>query len=91
MDAKGPPPSCYRHTLKADRKGPAEVKQDFGSASILRDGRVVFNIAGNEYGCSGTLEAVNPITWPATLMRDGQDLDGIAYVAEDDAQGKTYE
>jgi mRNA interferase HigB len=25
------------------------VKADFGSASILRDGRVVFNIAGNKY------------------------------------------
>jgi len=28
---------------------PAEVKREFGSASILRDGRVVFNIAGNKY------------------------------------------
>ena len=28
---------------------PAEVKRKFGSASILRDGRVVFNIAGNKY------------------------------------------
>ena len=39
----------YRHTLAADWKSPAEVKADFGSASILRDGRVVFNIAGNQY------------------------------------------
>ena len=28
---------------------PAEVKADFGNASILRDGRAVFNIAGNKY------------------------------------------
>ena len=27
----------------------AEIKREFGSASILRDGRVVFNIAGNKY------------------------------------------
>jgi mRNA interferase HigB len=28
---------------------PAAVKADFRSASVLKDGRVVFNIAGNEY------------------------------------------
>lgn len=39
----------YRHTLKADWKEPADVKADFGNASILKDGRVVFNIAGNKY------------------------------------------
>ena len=35
--------------LKADWRSPAELKRDFGSASVLRDGRVVFNIAGNKY------------------------------------------
>jgi len=39
----------YRHTLRADWALPAEVKADFRHASILRDGRVVFNIAGNKY------------------------------------------
>jgi mRNA interferase HigB len=28
---------------------PAAVKADFRSASVLKDGRVVINIAGNEY------------------------------------------
>ena len=28
---------------------PTEVKRDFGNASVLKDGRVVFNIAGNKY------------------------------------------
>ena len=28
---------------------PAEMKAEFGTASILRDGRVVFNIGGNKY------------------------------------------
>ena len=28
---------------------PAEVKRDIRSASILKDGRAVFNIAGNKY------------------------------------------
>ena len=35
--------------LQADWRSPAEIKREFGSASILRDGRVVFNIAGNKY------------------------------------------
>ena len=39
----------YRHALKADWAAPSDVKQDFGNASILSDGRVVFNIAGNKY------------------------------------------
>ncbi|MBW8360298.1 MAG: type II toxin-antitoxin system HigB family toxin [Weeksellaceae bacterium] len=30
-------------------KSPADVKQNFANASILRDSRVVFNIKGNSY------------------------------------------
>lgn len=39
----------FRHTLRADWSSPADVKKDFRNASILKDGRVVFNIAGNKY------------------------------------------
>ncbi|MGA8616674.1 MAG: type II toxin-antitoxin system HigB family toxin [Xanthobacteraceae bacterium] len=39
----------YRQIKAADCAALAEVKRDIGSASILRDGRVVFNIAGNKY------------------------------------------
>ena len=48
-DAREPALAWYRHALKADWRSPADVKREFGSASILRDGRVVFNIAGNKY------------------------------------------
>ena len=48
-DAIEPTLAWYRHTLQADWAAPAEVKQDFRNASILKDGRVVFNIAGNKY------------------------------------------
>jgi mRNA interferase HigB len=48
-DARAPLLAWYRHALKADWRGPAQVKQDFGTATILRDGRVVFNIGGNKY------------------------------------------
>jgi len=49
QDAKEPTLAWYRHALRADWSSPAEAKQDFGNASILKDGRVVFNIAGNKY------------------------------------------
>jgi len=49
QDAKEPTLAWYRHALHADWSSPAEVKQDFRIASILKDGRVVFNIAGNKY------------------------------------------
>lgn len=49
IDAKEQALAWYRYTLKADWDEPNKVKADFGNASILRDGRVVFNIAGNKY------------------------------------------
>jgi mRNA interferase HigB len=48
-DAREPTLSRYRHVLKADWSSPAEVKQYFRNASSLKDGRVVFNVAGNKY------------------------------------------
>ena len=48
-DAREPTLAWYRHVLQADWRSPAEVKREFGSASILRDARVVFNIVGNKY------------------------------------------
>lgn len=33
----------------AEWKTPAEIKAQFGNASILKDRRVVFNIKGNDY------------------------------------------
>lgn len=48
-DAMQPTLAWYQHTLKADWASPAEVKRDIRNASILKDGRVVFNIAGNKY------------------------------------------
>jgi mRNA interferase HigB len=48
-DAGEPTLAWYRHVLKADWGSPADVKRNSGTASVLRDGRVVFNIAGNKY------------------------------------------
>ena len=48
-DSAEPTLAWYRYALKAAWATPTDVKRDFSSASILKDGRVVFNIAGNKY------------------------------------------
>ena len=48
-DASEPLMAWYRQARQADWTSPADVKRDLRSASILKDGRAVFNIAGNKY------------------------------------------
>jgi len=48
-DAREPVMAWYRQVKAADWASPADVKRDIGCASILKDGRVAFNIAGNKY------------------------------------------
>ena len=48
-DAPEPALAWYQQVLSADWSSPSEIKRDVASASILKDGRVVFNIAGNKY------------------------------------------
>ena len=48
-DAEQPLKAWFKFAHKADWKAPVEVKSDYGSASILADNRVCFNIAGNKY------------------------------------------
>jgi mRNA interferase HigB len=48
-DGREPVLAWYRQVLKADWESPAHLKRDVRSASILKDGRAVFNVAGNKY------------------------------------------
>ena len=48
-DAREPVMAWYRQVKAADWASPADVKRDVRSATILKDGRAVFNIAGNKY------------------------------------------
>ena len=48
-DAQGPIEAWHAEVLKASWQTPQEVKAQFRSASVLKGGRVVFNIAGNKY------------------------------------------
>jgi len=48
-DARDPVMAWFRQVKGADWATPADVKRAVRSVSILRDGRAVFNIAGNKY------------------------------------------
>jgi len=39
----------HAEAKEAEWSTPAEIRARYGSASILKDGRVVFNIGGNKY------------------------------------------
>jgi len=48
-DAEGPLRSWHQETNRAHWETPQQIKEQFGSASIIKGGRVVFNIGGNKY------------------------------------------
>ena len=48
-EAKTPLQVWHATAEAADWATPADVKATFGDASILKDSRVVFNIAGNKF------------------------------------------
>jgi len=48
-DAREPLMAWFPQVKQADWAKPSDIKRDIRSVSILRDGRAVFNIAGNKY------------------------------------------
>jgi mRNA interferase HigB len=48
-DSQGPLEAWYEHAKRARWTTPADVRRDYGTASILPNNRVVFNIKGNNY------------------------------------------
>lgn len=48
-DAEGPLRAWFKEAEHAQWATPADVKVRYASASVLKSGRVVFNIAGNKY------------------------------------------
>ena len=49
QDAKGQIEAWYYEAKRAQWESPTDVKAQYGSASVIGDNRVVFNIAGNKY------------------------------------------
>lgn len=48
-DAEQPLKSWFKMVSEGDWATPAAIKEQFRSASVVGDNRVVFNIAGNKY------------------------------------------
>lgn len=48
-DAEVPLEAWYAEASKANWQSHHDIKAQYGSASIISDGTVVFNIAGNKY------------------------------------------
>jgi mRNA interferase HigB len=48
-DSRAPLESWHNEVLKAIWTSPQAVKEQYGSASICANNRVVFNIGGNKY------------------------------------------
>jgi mRNA interferase HigB len=48
-DAEDPLRSWYREAKQAIWLTPADIKEQYRNASILKNNRTVFNIAGNKY------------------------------------------
>ena len=48
-DTEQPLKAWYKETTKARWKNPQRIKGQYATASILQNGRVVFNVLGNNY------------------------------------------
>ena len=48
-DAEGPLRAWFKKTEHSKWENSSDIKADYSSASILKNGRVVFNIGGNKY------------------------------------------
>ena len=71
-EAKEPALAWFRHTLAADWSAPANVKQDCRNASILKGGRVVFNIAGNKYRLAAWINYAYRVVYIRFIGTHGQ-------------------
>lgn len=48
-DSEGQLKTWYKEATKAKWNSPIDIKAEYQKASILKNGRVVFNICGNKY------------------------------------------
>lgn len=63
MDSKGALQSWFDEAVKASWKTPQEIKDQYRSASICGNNRVVFNIAGNKYRLVVEMQYQAGIVW----------------------------
>lgn len=62
-DARGPLESWRDEAVKAEWQTPQAVKDQFGSAGICANNRVVFNVGGNKYRLVVEMQYRAGIAW----------------------------
>ena len=62
-DSKGSLQSWLDEVIKASWKTPQDIKEQYSSASICGNNRVVFNIAGNKYRLVVEMQYRAAIVW----------------------------
>ncbi len=86
-DAEGPLLSWHDEILEADWSTPNDMKEQFGSASVIGGKRVVFNIHGNRFRLIVDIEfkfKIVFIVWFGTHKQyDNVDAKTVKYVKAD--------
>jgi len=49
VDSEGQLKTWYKEASKAKWTSPSDIRDEYLKASILKDGKVIFNICGNKY------------------------------------------
>jgi mRNA interferase HigB len=62
-DARGPLHSWYEEALRAKWRRPQDIKDQFASASICVNNRVVFNVGGSKYRLVVEVQYQAGIVW----------------------------
>ena len=62
-DARGPLHCWYEEALNAKWRKPQHIKDQFASASICGNHRVVFNVGGNKYSLVVEVQYQAEIVW----------------------------
>jgi mRNA interferase HigB len=62
-DARGPLHSWYSEAVRATWRTPQDIKDDYATASICGNNRVVFNIGGNKYRLVVEVQYLAGIVW----------------------------
>ena len=62
-DSRGPLHSWYAEAIKATWRSPQDIKDQYASASICGNNRVVFNIGGNKYRLVVEVQYQAGIVW----------------------------
>ncbi len=71
-DARGPLHSWYAEAIKASWRSPQDIKNQYASASICGNNRVVFNIGGNKYRLVVEVQYQAGIVWVKFAGTHGQ-------------------